>query len=357
MLELKPDLEKVCERYRAFWAREIIDRPPVDIKLWKPGARPFPPKSYADIREYWLDIDYRIEKAAYEAENMLYLGDSIPNVFPNFGPGIYSAWCGCPIRFSEWTTWTEPCITDWEKDRPKARLDMNNELFRALDRITDGLLETGRGKFWTGLTDFHCGGDHLAALRGPENLALDLLENTDYVKLELAESNREYFRAYDYFYRKIKNSGSLATTWMCSLHGEGRFYVACNDFSCMISSEMFDDVFLPGIIEECRFYDQSVYHLDGPGALQHLDSILEIPELDAVQWEFGEGNEGFDRWAPVYKRIQQAGKCVVLLHNDISELPQIFETLRPEGVYFGLLRGIDNEETAQEVLKRIEKWQ
>ncbi len=28
----------------------------------------------------------------------------------------------------------------------------------------------------------------------------------------------------------------------------------------------------------------SPFHLDGPGALKHLDALLELDELDAVQW-------------------------------------------------------------------------
>ena len=70
----------------------------------------------------------------------------------------------------------------------------------------------------------------------------------------------------------------------------------------MISTRMFEDVFLPGLVDECRFLDRSIYHLDGPGALRHLDSILAIPELDALQWVFGAGNEGFHRWVEVYRK-------------------------------------------------------
>lgn len=33
MFSLKPDYEKTHERFNAFWEREIIDRPPVNIIL------------------------------------------------------------------------------------------------------------------------------------------------------------------------------------------------------------------------------------------------------------------------------------------------------------------------------------
>ncbi len=119
---------------------------------------------------------------------------------------------------------------------------------------------------------------------------------------------------------------------------------------------MFDDIFLPGIIEECRYFQRSLYHLDGPGALHHLDSLLEIKELDAIQWVPGSGNEGYERWVNVYQKIQKAGKSLQLVSICLDELPIVFETLNPEGVWFSHINGIENKEVAQEVLDTIGKW-
>jgi hypothetical protein len=69
-------------------------------------------------------------------------------------------------------------------------------------------------------------------------------------------------------------------------------------------------VFLPGIVRECRFYERSIYHLDGPGALRHLESILSIPELNALQWVPGAGRENFSQWVQVYRQVQAAGKGI-----------------------------------------------
>lgn len=118
---------------------------------------------------------------------------------------------------------------------------------------------------------------------------------------------------------------------------------------------MFDEFFLPGIQQECEFMDRSLYHLDGPGALRHLDSLLEIPQPDAIQWVCGSGNEGYHRWVDVYRKIQNAGKGIEL-HCHVRELDQVFETLRPEGVWFAGIGGITNREEAEYVVKRIERW-
>ena len=351
----KPDYDMTLKRFEAFWDREIVDRPPVTIAMPKPGKyAPRPGRSYATFEEQWLDIDERSEDMDYAMAHTDFLYDSLPIAWPNLGPEIFSAWCGCGYEYGRTTTWSKPAIEDWDEDFEKTRLDMNHPLFQKMIEFTRKLIECGRGKFIVGLTDFHPGGDHVAALRDPQNLAVDMLEDVDWVKKAIRRSYPEYYAAYGVFYQMIHSAGMPSTSWTPIIH-DGTFYIPSNDFSCMISKEMYDEVFLPGIRQECAFYERSIYHLDGPGALRHLDSILEIPELDAVQWVFGAGNEGYHRWTGVYQRIQKAGKGIQMMCH-ISELDQIFETLRPEGVWFSSIEGITDRETAEYAVKRIARW-
>lgn len=351
----KPDYELSRARYMAFWEREVIDRPPVCIAFSKEGAKScLLPVSYGSWEEKWLDIDRRVLEMDESMRNTDYLYDSLPIAFPNLGPSVFSAWCGCPQHYSADTAWTTPIIKDWGRDFDKARLDMNHPLFLKLVEFTQKLIQAGGGKFIVGLTDFHPGGDHLAALRGSENLAMDMLDEPESVLYALERSMPEYYAAYGVFYAMIRAAGMPATSWMPLIH-DGVYYIPSNDFSCMVSNKMYEKFFLPGIAQECKFYERSIYHLDGPGALKHLDSVLSIPELDAVQWVPGAGNEGFGRWKDVYRKIRAAGKGIEL-HCDMSELDEVFEALRPEGVWFSYIGGIDSREKAEYAVKRIEKW-
>ncbi len=356
MLSLKPDFEKTRARYDAFWHGAVVDRPPVDVSLPRPGAAPIPRRQYANWDEQWVDVDFRAEQIAAQMEATDFAADSLPVAFPNLGPEIYSAWCGCEYHFTADSGWSSPLVHDWQADIGKARLNREGDWFRLSDRFTQNLMELGKGRFLTGLGDFHPGGDHLAALRDPQTLAMDLIEYPEEVKAELTRSQREYFAVYDHYYDTLRAGGSLACSWMGSLFGEGKFYIPSNDFSCMISTAMFEEFFLPGIAAECRFLDQSIYHLDGPGALRHLDSLLAIPELKAVQWVCGAGNEGYARWVEVYRRIQRAGKGIAL-YVTLAELPMVFETLRPEGVWFAGIGGVHDPDTLDAVLRRIERWE
>jgi hypothetical protein len=354
MFSFKPGYEDTMKRYEAFFKCEVYDRPPVNITLPSEKRIPFPEKSYDNWEDKWMDIEYRALEQANHLENTVFLGDALPVAWPNMGPEIFSAWCGCGYHFGETTTWSEPCIIEWEKDFKKTRLDRGHPLLKKTVEYTKTLIEVSRDRFIVGLTDFHPGGDHLAALRDPQQLCIDMLENVEFVKRKLDESYDEYFEVYDMFYNILSSAGMPSTTWLPLAH-YGKYYVPSNDFSCMISKRDFDDIFLPGLVRECEFFDRTIYHLDGPGALHHLDSILGIEKLDAVQWVCGAGNESFEKWLPVYKKIQDGGKAMEIF-LDISNLDVLFENLKPGGVWIGGISGVDSIEDAQYILKRVEKW-
>lgn len=351
-LSLMPGAEMALKRHEAFWNRAVIDRVPVGIALPRETHAPIPHKEYAKWEDMWLDIDFRAEQMDAQLAAQEYPYDAFPAAFPNLGPEIFSAWCGCGYRYGQYTTWSEPCVLD--TDRDAARLDMGHPLFRLLTRFTDLLLERGKGKFITTLTDFHPGGDHLAALRDPEQLCVDVLERPEWIKQALADAEAEYYAAYGAFAAKILGAGLPIMGWLPIAH-MGTCYIPSNDFSCMISPKQFEELFLPGIRRECRFYERSIYHLDGPGALKHLDAILEIPELDAVQWVPTEGTEGFCRWREVYRKIQRAGKGI-WIRLPAGEIEDIMSDLRPEGVFIAQLKGLSRPEDIAAAVKRLSQW-
>ncbi|MCL2377646.1 MAG: hypothetical protein FWC77_00810 [Defluviitaleaceae bacterium] len=354
MFELKPDYEKAQARMNAFWDFAETDRPLVHIAFPKPNQEAFEKKSHQSSKELWLDIEYRVEMHINRMENTVFYGEAMPVFFPNLGPNILSAWAGCSNTYEDVTVWTAPCIFDWETDGPNAIIDQNHTLYKKMDAYTRLVLEKAKGRFIVGLTDLQPGGSHLAALRGPETLAMDLLENPEKVKAKIASSYLEYYPIFDYYRGLLKEANQPISTWL-PLTSETSMYIPQNDFSCMISPAMFEEFFLEGIAQECRHYGQSIYHLDGPGALKHLDALLEIPELNAIQWVPGAGQEDVAPWIDVYKKIHAAGKSVFIYMYNPSDLKLLMENIPARGTGVEIV-GVKNEEEAKDIMKIIETW-
>jgi len=352
-IENLSDLDDRVARQDAFWDCAVIDRPVVSITVPKAQPElPYPSKHHATIRERWMDVDYQAERALAYVMNTDYLGDAIPHAMPNLGPEVFSAFFGCELEFGEYTSWSIPSLDSWD-NLQSVQFSRDNIYWRKIVAMTDALLEVGRGIFYTGITDLQPG-SVIASLRDPHQLNLDMIDFPEEVKKLQTYVTEVYKEVYDFFCDKLTAAGQLCSTW-AGIVSTKRWYVPSVDFSCMISPKMFEETFLPGVVAECRHYEASVYHLDGPGAIQHLDALLDIEELNAIQWVWGAGQGRATDWMDIYIRCQKAGKGLQIGPLEPDELDTVMDTLRPEGVWRGMV-GIGDREEAQAVLRRASQW-
>lgn len=356
MFELKPDFDQVLARYEAWWACEIVDRPLVSITFPKPLAEhvPVPEKQHATLCERWMDTTFVVERAVTTLSNRVAYADALPVAWPNLGPEVFSAFYGCPLVFGETTSWSEPILEDWAPESVAAlQLDRDNVYFQKILELMDALIEAGKDRFIVGYTDMHPGGDAIAAFRDPQKLCIDMIEHPAEIKALCDRITGDFIEVYDRYHAKLQAAGMPSTTWL-NATCEGRYHVPSNDFSCMVSDAMFEEVFLPGIVRECRHMDRNIYHLDGPQALRYLDTLLALPEIHAIQWVAGAGRDYWANWIEVYQRIQAAGKAFCL-YAPVQDLDRIFEVLRPEGAWL-ILSGIHDEAAAEAALKKVAGW-
>ena len=97
----------------------------------------------------------------------------------------------------------------------------------------------------------------------PQNLAMDMIDDLEGVRLACEHVTDFYQLIYDDLYKRIAAAGQPATTWTNCLH-QGRYYVSNCDFICMISPEQFQCTILPAIVRENEFVERNIFHLDGP---------------------------------------------------------------------------------------------
>jgi len=122
-----------------------------------------------------------------------------------------------------------------------------------------------------------------------------------------------------------------------------------SDVSCMLSPAMFEEFIAPELEELSAWLDGSTYHLDGPGALQHLDRLLALKRLHAIQWTPGTGTPGGLYWLDLFKRIQAGGKGVIII-LPYEEVETAVRELKPEGLF--ILTGAPSVDAAEALLER-----
>ncbi|MHC4871190.1 MAG: hypothetical protein ACYTFY_05045 [Planctomycetota bacterium] len=348
-LERIDDLDVRLSRYDAFWNNSVIDRPLTLMSIQKD-----PVKAYQrECKEDWLDADRVIERSLAAYENTICLADTIPSVTPNLGPDFVAAVMGCELEFGNNTSWSKPFVSDWNTDRGKVGFSEDNYYWNIMNELTDALLEAGRNKFYTGITDLHSSADTIAGFRDPLYLNMDMIDCPATIKQISGMVTDTYLSIYEHFYNKLRENKQLITSWL-PLMSTDKSYIPSNDFSCMISPEMFRDVFLPELEREVKYLEKSIYHLDGPDALVHLDDILEIKELNAVQWVYGAGNGTPTDWIDVYKKIQASNKGIQL-NVSKTDLAALITELKPEGVFLSIMDVKDKEE-AEAIIAKLKRW-
>ncbi len=169
----------------------------------------------------------------------------------------------------------------------------------------------------------------------------------------LLDRTIEPFRElYDEFYENATRAGYPSIGWM-GIPNLGKGHIVQADFSNMISPELFDEFCLPLIRREIEPMDRVIFHLDGKGVARHLDRLLEIEKIDAIQWVQGVGDdEPLQQWVPLIRRIQDAGKSVVLDFK-ASELEGLIDELRPEGLFLCISCDASSH---SDILKRVGRW-
>jgi len=118
-----------------------------------------------------------------------------------------------------------------------------------------------------------------------------------------------WWRYFEEFNQIIQVGHPGYTAWT-PIYSEDPYYMLQCDFCYMISPEMFAQFVKPELRATCKKLANPFYHLDGPGQLNHIDSLLEIDELKGVQWVPGAGQAGVTGWPEVYRKIRDAGKRI-----------------------------------------------
>ena len=351
----KEEFKNALEQYEKFWKRENIGRCILNIC----GSYGNPPyREHNSLHEKWLDEEFIYDRYKYRTANTYYTAEGVPSLFTNLGPGCLAACIGGNYKLAENTVWFDrtPIITDWEEPH-KIKLDQSSEMWQHLVRLQTRFAKDPDVNFT--ITDLGGILDVVASLRGTQELLYDLYDYPDEVKRFTKEVTKLWFEAFDKQLDAVAKSGLPYNSWMNIPSSVPWYPIQC-DFCAMISPNQFEEFVLPHIIEQVNYMDRSIYHLDGPGELPHLDMLLDIPGLTGIQWTAGGGQPPLwdEKWFPVYEKIQRKNKNLVLLggisENHMQGAERLIKTLDPKGLYISAWCA--SPQKTDQMVDNIQRW-
>ena len=350
----KQNLEETKQHYINWWNHKGIV-----LNMWEhfqqgvtPHADIPEPRPYKDLNQRWFDPEWRAEYLDWYVAHSSLKADILPVANTQLGPGSLAAILGGVFEGGEDTIWIHPnpnYTDDIVFDPQHPNWLLHKELLRACK-------EKAQGHYYVGMPDLMEGLDVLAALKGTDQVLLDTVMYPERLEHQMQQINDIYFQVFDELYDIIREGDEMAFCYFSSW-APGKMSKLQSDISTMISVDDYRRFVQPFIREQCQRIDYTLYHLDGVGAIHHLDALLEIQELNAIQWTpgVGEPQGGSPKWYDLYKKILASGKSIMACWVTLDELRPLLDNIGGDGIHVEM--DFHNEQEVEQALHIIEEYE
>ena len=309
-LIFKNDWDEAKARFTSWWKRENTDRPVFYMQVANQKAIDIYNTSSSNNEEQWTDFNRIADREEGIMQNSIYPAEGFPALTASLGPGSLGVFLGAVPVFGADTIWYEPCFDDIHQ--ADINFDKESKWWNWTVDFTKKLVEKGRGKYVVQIPDLIENIDTIASLVGSESCLYYLVDFPEEIHRLQKQILPVWFEVFEEIYQIVKDEDGGSSFMAFNLWAPGRYAKLQCDLSAMISPDMFAEFVFPYLKEQCNRLEYTIYHLDGPGALKHLDMLLSIDSLDCIQWTPGAGApEGSDPcWDMIYRKTLDAGKCV-----------------------------------------------
>ena len=349
----KSNLEETKQRYINWWNHKGII-----LNMWEhfqegvqPHAEITPPAPAKDLSQKWFDPQWRAEYLDWYVAHSSLKADILPVANTQLGPGSLAAILGGVFEGGEDTIWIHPNpdFTDEIVFNPEhPNWILHKELLKACKAKANG-------HYFVGMPDLMEGLDVLAALKGTDRVLLDTVMQPEILEQQMQQINDIYFKVFDELYDIIREGDEMAFCYFSSW-APGKMSKLQSDISTMISQDDYRRFVQPFIREQCQKIDYTLYHLDGVGSMHHLPALLEIEELNAIQWTpgVGEPQGGSPKWYDLYKKILACGKSVMACWVTLDELKPLLDHIGADGVHLEM--DFHNEKEVEQAMRIVEEY-
>jgi len=349
----KPNLEETKRHYIDWWNHKGII-----LNMWEhfqegvtPHADIPAPPAPKDLNQRWFDPQWRAEYLDWYVAHSSLMADMLPVANTQLGPGSLAAILGGVFEGGEDTIWIhpDPNYTD------DIHFDENHPNWLLHKQLLKACKEKAQGHYYVGMPDLMEGLDVLAAMKGTDKVLLDTVMQPEVLEHQMQQINDIYFRVFDELYDIIREGDEMAFCYFSSW-APGKMSKLQSDISTMISEDDYRRFVQPFIREQCQKIDYTLYHLDGVGAMHHLPALLEIKELNAIQWTPGVGQPqgGSSKWYDLYRQILEGGKSIMACWVTLDELRPLLDNIGGDGVHLEM--DFHNEQEVEQAMKIIDDF-
>jgi corrinoid protein of di/trimethylamine methyltransferase len=349
----KANLEETKKHYIDWWNHKGII-----LNMWEhfqegvtPHADIPAPKPYKDLNQRWFDPVWRAEYLDWYVAHSSLMADMLPVANTQLGPGSLAAILGGVFEGGEDTIWIHP-DPNYNDD---IKFDPNHPNWLLHKDLLRACKQKAQGHYYVGMPDLMEGLDVLAAIKGTDKVLLDTVMQPEVLEHQMQQINDIYFRVFDELYDIIREGDEMAFCYFSSW-APGKMSKLQSDISTMISVDDYRRFVQPFIREQCQKIDYTLYHLDGVGAMHHLDALLEIKELNAIQWTpgVGEPQGGSPKWYDLYRKIIAGGKSIMACWVTLDELRPLLDNIGGEGVHIEM--DFHNEREVEQAMKIVDDF-
>lgn len=349
----KSNIEESKERYLDWWNNKglVISMWDYLDKTGKPHEKVIAPQQHKDLNQFYFDPEWRSDYLHFQLSKSSFKADILPVANTHFGPGSLAAILGANLEGGEDTVW----IKHQEDFGDTIEFNPDNKWWKLHLDLLKACKEKSKGRYFVGCPDLVEGLDILAGLKGNETILMDMMMRPDILKEQVKTINKIYFQVFDQIYDIIQENNEMAYCYF-SIWGPGKVAKLQCDMSVMFSEDDFRRFSLPSIREQCQKLDFTLYHLDGVDAIRHLDAILEIEELNAIQWTPGAGEPqgGDPKWYDLYKKILNKGKSVMPCWVELDELNPLLDTIGNQGL--NILMNFKTEKDIEKAMRIVDAY-
>jgi hypothetical protein len=381
------DWKEIKERYKAWWNGTLRGGPILKTFVLSPGSRnggtpayEVQPEWYSEAqdqavkygmgpaphylglgseveeetrKQYWLDLRGRLALFQSLLDRSDAYGDGFFHFFPDLGSAVAASFLGSEPRYGGRSMLNESVPAETlEEIEATLQFDPNNFWWQTALNFVRLALDTLQDRVLVGFPNLGGALDTLASVRGTQNLLMDLVMNPGLVKRLEMEVSRVWIRYYEALYAAIRESGQSVTTSWVGVLGEGKMFPVQCDIAVMISPDMFQEFAVPSLKVQAQALDHAMLHYHGEGPKKTLNHVLDIDEIQAIQWSPGVHDPMYDEesWLPTYKRITEAGKGLLLLEVRPDHVEWLVSKLPAERLAMNVL--CESQEQARDLWSR-----